>query len=316
MRLLFSGLVEEVSMPPYFGVCYSPYHRTNKEPPHDVSAEEVGADMAIIKSRKLTHIRTYSAASGNRHNVGKAAEHGLQVGLGIWIDNNVPNNGLIDEALTQALDAASAYPDRHTVVDLVIGNEVNRTDDKAPLDPVVILNYIKYAKQQLQLNKYASIKNIRVTSCFSGTVLQKPDSIWVDVVDNCDGVVYLTVYPWYAKKNEGAPQPDNITNNMNWSWDKGGLQQVVDRGKSIVIAEIGWPSAGGDADHSPTTTENERINYQTTKRFLSGETARHWALDTFWFEMFDEPWKTKEGSWGPHWGLYESGPDPKPKFDF
>ena len=146
MRLLFSGLVEEVSMPPYFGVCYSPYHRTNKEPPHDVSAEEVGADMAIIKSRKLTHIRTYSAASGNRHNVGKAAEHGLQVGLGIWIDNNVPNNGLIDEALTQALDAASAYPDRHTVVDLVIGNEVNRTDDKAPLDPVVILNYIVTAQ--------------------------------------------------------------------------------------------------------------------------------------------------------------------------
>jgi hypothetical protein len=27
------------------------------------------------------------------------------------------------------------------------------------------------------------------------------------------------------------------------------------------------------------------------------------AFDTFWFEMYDEPWKTAEGLWGPHWGL-------------
>jgi exo-beta-1,3-glucanase (GH17 family) len=86
-------------------------------------------------------------------------------------------------------------------------------------------------------------------------------------------------------------------------------KQVADRGKKIVIAEIGWPSAGGRL----TTPENERVNYQTTKNLLSGATPQ-WALDTFWFEMFDEPWKTDEGVWGPYWGLYTS--DSKPKFDF
>ncbi|HUC11305.1 MAG TPA: glycosyl hydrolase family 17 protein [Stellaceae bacterium] len=303
---------------PFFGVCYSPYHRTNSPPPHDIPAAEVDADMKIIKARGFTNIRTYAAGSGDSHNVARAGKYGLKVGLGVWIDNNVPNNTLIDQALTQALDDTFAHPGANTVADLIIGNEVNRTDDKAPLDPAVILNYIKYAKQQLQLSQYAAIRSIRVTSCFSGTVLQFDSPVsapWANVIDNCDGVVYLTVYPWYAKKNEGAPSPDNITNNMNWSWDNG-LKQVVARGKKIVIAEIGWPSAGGDNDHSPTTPDNERINYQTTKRFLSGATAPHWALDTYWFEMFDEPWKTKEGAWGPHWGLYTSGLNPQPKFAF
>ena len=38
------------------------------------------------------------------------------------------------------------------------------------------------------------------------------------------------------------------------------------------------------------------------------------AFDTYWFEMFDEPWKTAEGAWGSHWGLYTAGDSPQPKF--
>jgi exo-beta-1,3-glucanase (GH17 family) len=301
---------------PYFGVCYSPYHRKSGPRPYDVTAAEVDADMAIIKAKGFTNIRTYATLTGDRHNVNRAGKYGLKVSLGIWIADNTQNNGLVDDAVSQALDDTYAHPGANTVVDLVIGNEVNRTDDKAPLDPQMILGYIQYAKQQLQAKK---LGNIRVTSCFSGTVLQNPNSdmgvIWGNVIDHCDGPIYLTVYPWYAKKNEGAPPPNDISKNMNWSWDNG-LKQVIARGKKIVIAEIGWPSAGGDANHSPTSVDNERINYQTTKKFLTGATDPHWALDTFWFEMFDEPWKTGEGAWGPYWGMYTSGANPQPKFNF
>jgi exo-beta-1,3-glucanase (GH17 family) len=302
---------------PYFGVCYSPYHRKSGLPPYDVAPEEVDADMAIMKAKGITHIRTYAASGGNVHNVYRAGKYGLKVGLGIWIPDNTQNNSLVDEAVSQAVDDVTVHPGANTVMELVIGNEVNRTDDKKPLDPNAILKYMEYAKQTLK--NYPALSNVRVTSCFSGTVLQYPDSpgaaIWGNVIDHCDGPVYLTVYPWYAKKNEGAPAPDNIKPNMDWSWNNG-LTQVAARGKKIVIAEIGWPSAGGDSQHSPTTIQNEQINYQTTKRFLSGQTAPYWALDAFWFEMFDEPWKTAEGPWGPHWGLYTSGPNPQPKFDF
>jgi exo-beta-1,3-glucanase (GH17 family) len=132
---------------PYFGVCYGPYHRNNVPPPGRVTADDVDADMAIINAKGFTHIRTYGAADGNRFNIEKAGKHGLKVGLGIWIPNNVQNNSLIDDAVQQAAAAESAHPGRHCVVDMVIGNEVNRTDDKAPLAPNVILSYMQYAKQ-------------------------------------------------------------------------------------------------------------------------------------------------------------------------
>ncbi len=86
-------------------------------------------------------------------------------------------------------------------------------------------------------------------------------------------------------------------------------------GKEVVIAEIGWPSDGGDAGHKPTTVENERINYGVTKEWVSGKGRTGLIFETYWFEMFDEPWKTNEGPWGPHWGLYTWGPNPQPKFN-
>ena len=152
---------------PYFGVCYSPYHRTNSHPPYDVSEADVDADMAIIKARGFTHIRTHSVTSGDPHNVDRAGKYGLKVALRVWIQNNVQNNALVDEAVSQAAAAASAYRGINTVVDLVIGNEVNRKDGKDELlDPDVILNYMRYAREQLK--KHPDLTNIRVTTCFSG----------------------------------------------------------------------------------------------------------------------------------------------------
>ncbi len=285
---------------PYFGVCYSPYYRTAALPPYDVPESQIETDMALIAA-KFSHIRTYSCQSGDRWNVSQAARHGLKVGLGVWVvpgqDQN--NRAAIESAWEQASAAQSSHQNQ-TVVDLVIGNEVNRTDTGV-YQPNEIASLMNHAMQTKPKDL-----NTRVTTCFSGTVLQSPNSPWIPVVQKCQDVVYLTVYPWYGKG-----EPNNIKPNMDWSWNNG-LSQVVALGKRIIIAEIGWPSQGGRA----TSRENEQINFGVTKTFLSGQTSPHWALDAYWFEMFDEPWKTNEGPWGPYWGLYTSGPNPKPKLPF
>lgn len=293
---------------PYFGVCYSPYHLTSRRPPYpEVSASQVDSDMALIAARNFTHIRTYSCVSGDRFNVEKAAKHGLKIALGVWVapGQTAANRAAVDSAWMQASAAQSAHVSQ-SVVDLVIGNEVNRTDNGV-YQPSEIVDLMNYAAK----TKPAAL-NTRVTTCFSGTVLQASNSPWLGVVENCQGVVYLTVYPWYGQAaSGGSPDPGNISKQMAWSWDNG-LKQVVAQGKTIVIAEIGWPSQGGFG----TSPANEKVNYAATKSFLSGQTAPHWALDTYWFEMFDEPWKTNEGAFGPYWGLYTSGAEPKPKFGF
>ncbi len=198
-----------------------------------------------------------------------------------------------DSANQKSIDAAWAQLQANpsTAMHLVIGNEVDRKD-VVVYKPSDILKAVKYAIAS-RANYPAVPPNTYVTVCFSGTVLQEADSPWEDVVKACENIVYLTVYPWY-----GGAQPNDISGNMTWSWSNG-MQQVVALGKKVIIAEIGWPSAGG----RETSAANEKVNYQTTKQWVSGHNSLKMAFDTFWFEMYDEPWKTAEGAWGPHWGL-------------
>ena len=219
----------------FFGVCYSPYHRTNTFPPGGVTEPGVDADMQII-SRKFTHIRTYGVDGGNQWNVDKATKYKLTLALGVWVTpNNLPaTQAQIDQALSQAQSAGNKYGTRLTL-DLVIGNEVNR-QDVGVYKPDLIRTAMQYAKAKVP--GYPAV-SAGVTTCFSGTVLQNPNSEWLPVVDECNTVAYLTVYPWY-----GGAAPGNIDPQMQWSWNNG-LKQVRERGKQVVIAEIGWPSAGG-----------------------------------------------------------------------
>lgn len=277
---------------PYFGACFGPYFVPPNRPRGDVPEDIVDMGLSLLAGQKFTHIRTYSCLGGDKFNVKLAAKHGLKVALGIWVvPGDTANN---QAAILEGWRQVSQFPG--VVVDLVIGNEVNR-EDHFKFSPNEIKSLIDFAIAKHPPN------NVKVTSCFSGTVLQdKPE--WSVAVEACEEVVYLTVYPWY-----GGASPGNIQAQMEWSWNNG-LKQVADRNKRIVIAEIGWPSAGGRL----TTPENEKINFETTKTFLLGGTNPHFALDAYWFEMFDEWWKTDEGAQGPHWGLFTGGPAPDPKW--
>ena len=85
---------------------------------------------------------------------------------------------------------------------------------------------------------------------------------------------------------------------MKWSYDHE-MKQVEAWGKQVVIGEIGWPGAGG----RETSVENEKLNFGVTNAWAVGKNPLNKPDEAFWFEMFDEPWKTEEGPWGPHWGL-------------
>ena len=300
----------------YFGVCYSPLRVTS---PTEATVE---ADMTAIRNRGFTHIRTYDVVGPNQWNVDKAIAKDLVLGLGVWIVPNdlSGNNAKIDMALLQVETARQKHSKGTITLDLVIGNEVDRTDNHVykPQDVRDAMNHAKIARK-----KYSNI-SARVTSCFSGTVLQNTDSSpWTYIVkDDCEEVVYLTVYPWYGQgdnweKNNQPMDPNNIDPQMQWSYYTGGIRHVVVwASKQVVFAEIGWPSAGkpdwAKKDWS-ATPGNEKINYAATQRWLATHpwNKGNTAFDTFWFEMFDEPWKVKEGSQGPHWGLYDKDGNPK-----
>jgi len=292
---------------PFFGVCYGPYRKAGWAPPNvGPTPDSVEADMKTIAAAGFKNVRTYGVEGGNQWNVDKATKYGLTLGLGIEVnpgENYDTVTARIKKGLAQAAQAAVTYK-REIKIDLVIGNEV----DYQKIHPPLISNAMKFARgERTQYRNVAAT----VTSCFTATALQFADSIWTSVVRECEVAVYLTVYPWYAFKAGSSAKPDNIDLNMKWSWDNG-MKQAAALGKRVVIAEIGWPSDG--APQWLTSVANEKINYATTGRWVSGPNNIGQVFDTYWFEMFDEPWKARDAPYESHFGLYTAGDNPQRKF--
>jgi exo-beta-1,3-glucanase (GH17 family)/cellulose synthase/poly-beta-1,6-N-acetylglucosamine synthase-like glycosyltransferase len=73
------------------------------------------------------------------------------------------------------------------------------------------------------------------------------------------------------------------------------------RGKRIVIAEFGWPSAGYNT-HAAEPGHSEQAT--VLRDFAARAEAR--GIDYNLFEAFDQPWKINEGSVGAYWGLFDA----------
>lgn len=69
-------------------------------------------------------------------------------------------------------------------------------------------------------------------------------------------------------------------------------------GRTIVVKECWWPTAG-DAGASETNQ---------TAFFRQLSTTTVWFV---WGEAYDQYWKTAEGPFGPHWGLHTDAATPK-----
>jgi exo-beta-1,3-glucanase (GH17 family) len=290
----------------YFGVCYSPYRIGSPGNWKGLVTEAtVKADMQTIVDMGFTHIRTYGVDGGNQWNVAQALARNLSLGLGVWMHGkNDPNweswnKAQVDLALDQVNGASNGAS---VSLDLVIGNEVDRTDNDTYTEEI-ILKAMEYAKESRK--RFPNI-HARVTTCFSGTVAQNTrTSQWTNIIQKvCEDVVYLTVYPWYGQCSQHTINPANIDPQMDWSYNSGGIKNVTQWAfKEVVIAEIGWPSAG--KPECGTTVDNERINFSTTKNWMATHpwNKGNTTFNTFWFSMFDEPWKSNEGGQGPYWGL-------------
>lgn len=103
--------------------------------------------------------------------------------------------------------------------------------------------------------------------------------------------VFPNIHPWYAGIR-------SIPNAVSWTIDKYNNMQTYTPGRTIVIKESWWPTAG-----DPVATEANQTLYF---RSLAATNARF-----TWGEAFDQFWKTTEGSWGPHWGFHTDTGAPK-----
>jgi exo-beta-1,3-glucanase (GH17 family)/cellulose synthase/poly-beta-1,6-N-acetylglucosamine synthase-like glycosyltransferase len=263
----FTGILPSVS--------YAPFEGTGHPDVDNLpSAEKIRADMK--KLAPLTRaIRLYSSTGGVELVPPIAAEFGLKVTVGAWIDKNTERN-------EREIDAAINLARRNSnVIGVVVGNEtVYRGEQK--VDDLIEL--IKRVKKSV---------NVPVTT---GEIW----NIWRDNPQLGYSVDFIAAHV--------LPYWENFT-------DKQAVDQAVSMyqllrnqfpGKRIVIAEFGWPSAGYNLRNAePGPFEQAAV--------LRGFVTRAEAIGMEYniVEAIDQPWKFFEGGVGPYWGILNAAREPK-----
>src|ERR1700704_4677839 len=263
----FKGILPSVS--------YAPFEGTSHPDVDNIpNAEKIRADLK--KLAPLTRaIRLYSSTGGVELVPPIAAEFGLKVTVGAWIDKNVDRN-------EREIDAAINLAKRNSnVIGVVVGNEtVYRGEQK--VDDLIGL--VKKVKKSV---------NVPVTT---GEIW----NIWRDNPELASSVDFIAAHI--------LPYWENFT-------DKQAVDQAVyiygmlrDKfpGKRIVIAEFGWPSAGYNLKNAvPGPFEQAAV----LRNFVTRAEAI--GMEYNIVEAIDQPWKFFEGGVGPYWGILDASREPK-----
>ena len=252
------------------------YNRFAKRSSGDlaVSEAQIRTDLTAI-AKQAKAVRTYASTQGLERVPEIAAELGLTVTLGIWIDKDEVRN---EREIETALDLARHHPN---VTRLVVGNEtVFRHEHTA----VELAKIVRRVKQDSPVPV--------ATADHWKTFLDHPEL--VDAVDQ----VFAHIIPYW----DGLSKKTAVEGSL----------AIYDRlraaypGKKIVIGEFGWPSAGHNFEHAvPGPLSQARV----LRNFVAEANAL--GIDYNIVEAIDQPEKIFEGNVGPYWGILDASLRPK-----
>ncbi|MDO9060764.1 MAG: glycosyltransferase, partial [Bradyrhizobium sp.] len=274
------GVLREKQQAPDFrgklpSVSYSPFEGSGHPDVDNIpSVEKIRADLKTLAP--LTRaIRLYSSTGGVELVPPIAAEFGLKVTVGAWIDKNTERN-------EREIQAAISLAKRNSNVNgIVVGNETIFRGEQKVED---LVEFIKQVKKSV---------NVPVTT---GEIW----NIWRDNPELASSVDFIAAHV--------LPYWENFTDKQ--AVDQAvylyGLLREKFPGKRIVIAEFGWPSAGYNLKNAePGTFEQASV----LRNFVTRAEAI--GMDYNIVEAIDQPWKFFEGGVGPYWGILNAAREPK-----
>jgi exo-beta-1,3-glucanase (GH17 family)/cellulose synthase/poly-beta-1,6-N-acetylglucosamine synthase-like glycosyltransferase len=262
-------------------VSFSPINPDLDGQVDETTEAQIRSDLEAIAPYTRT-VRTYGSTDGLELVPKLAAEYGLRVTLGAWIDEREEHN-------EQEIESAIALTKEHRNIDgVIVGNETIYRQRSEEADAV------KDLIEKIQRVKQAVSVPVSTAEVWD---------IWLDHPELVSAVDYIAVHilPYW----EGLPGEAAVDHAMNVYRQ---LREAYP-GKHIVIAEFGWPSAGLNRKDA---VPGQLMQAEIIRDFLTRADAM--GIDYSIIEAFDQPWKTFEGSAGPYWGLFNA--DREPKFSF
>jgi len=261
-----------------YGLDFGPYTREGQDPNLGAVVSEAQVRDLLSEVAPYTEwVRTYGCTHGLENVARVAHELGLKVAVGAWLGPNLSAN---EEQISSLIDIAQ----RGEADLLVVGSEV----------------MLRHDLTEAQLVQYME----RVKSAVTGLPVATADT-YQELLDHpsvmaaCD-VVMPNYFPFWGGVSIGSA--------VNWVDLR--HQQVVAAagGKPIIISESGWPSHGSPVGNAVPSPGNASAHLSSFIDWAEGE-----GVGYFYFEAFDEPWKSKyEGDVGSHWGIWDSQGNLKP----
>jgi exo-beta-1,3-glucanase (GH17 family)/cellulose synthase/poly-beta-1,6-N-acetylglucosamine synthase-like glycosyltransferase len=261
------------------GMAFSPFGSGQDPIPQVLpTLEQLDADLRLLAG-KVTAVRTYSSLKSLGQIPDIAARHQLKVAQGAWLDRQLATNEL---EIAAAIDIANHHAN---VIRLVIGNEV------------ILRNDLSVAELSRQLDRVRAAVEQPVSTA-------EPWNVWLQNPQLVEHVDYIAVHllPYW----EGIA----VEQAVDYLATRVAELERAYPDKQVVIAEVGWPSAGRTREAAVASTSNEAM---FLRRFL--QRARDEGYIYYIMEAFDQPWKARyEGAVGAYWGVYDV--DREPKFAF
>ena len=261
------------------GFCFSPYRAdqdaTNGDFP---TREQIASDLDLLKG-KTQAVRTYTVEGTIGLVPELAAERGLNVALGVWIDARREHN---EQELKQAIELARKH---RNIVRVIVGNES------------VLFGYLPFGEfVQLLDRARAAIEQPISTA--------EPWHVWLKNPELVEHVDFITVHllPYW----EGVA----VDKAVGYSIDRFHALQArfptqTDRHRRDRLADEGRTRE--------TAVASEAGEALFLRRFLACAEKEH--VPYYIMEAFDQPWKGKtEGAVGAYWGVYDA--NRHPKFEF
>lgn len=255
----------------FSSLSFAPYDRNVRHPDKGpaVTASQIRSDVDAVANYTRA-IRTYSSTMGLELIPSIAAERGLKVSVGAWIDKDEKRNQL------EIQNAVGLAKQNSNVESLVVGNETIFRGEKSAAE---MADLVRSVKRQT---------NVPVTT---GEIW----NVWLDHPELVSAVDYIAAHilPYW----EGV----TAENVVDRSIDIYNRLRAAYPGKRIVIAEFGWPSAGYNRD---AAVPGELAQANVIRTFTSRADAL--GIDYNIIEAFDAPWKSFEGSVGQYWGIFDA----------
>jgi exo-beta-1,3-glucanase (GH17 family)/cellulose synthase/poly-beta-1,6-N-acetylglucosamine synthase-like glycosyltransferase len=291
---------------PVASMSYAPFQGATHADKAQTSVAQIRSDLKML-SRYTRAIRTYSSTGGVELVPPIAAEFGLKVTAGAWLDTNRERN---DREVRSVIELARR---NSNVQAIVVGNEHVMRGEIALLGDEKLTpeeneqiaaahNATELAKIKEKISVARLIKLIHRVKRETNVPVTTGEiwNTWRDHPELVSAVDFIAVHllPYW----ESIPDQQAVDASLQ-AFQK--LRQMYP-GKRIVIAEFGWPSAGYNYQRS---TPGHFEQAMVLRDFISRAEAM--GIEYNIIEAIDQPWKNFEGSVGKYWGLFNDAREQK-----